>query len=321
MRRTVVWASLALACSSPAGREPARNASQAREAPKRPASAAAPSASAVQPNAALPGASAATNTTPAGTAGGTPCGKLDCLAFPSPEAAFDHVLARAPRILAVGEAHAQKGSESIRSATDRFGAALLPRLAGRATDLVIELLIADGKCRKVEQRVQQRTSEVTQGQTATAQNEFVELGHRAKALRIRPHALTPSCEEYAAITRSGQNDIAALLETVSRITARQVTKLLSNGDSALIVSYGGAIHNDVSPRAGREAWSFGPELSARAAYIELDLIVPEYVKDTEAWRSLPWYEALASAPRSDSTRLFATGPRSFVLVFPNAARE
>ena len=247
------------------------------------------------------------------------CGD-QCLAFTSSEDAFDYVLARAPRILAVGEAHAQKGTEAIESATRRFAERLLPRLQGRASDLVIELMIASGKCGKTEQKVQEQQRPVTQNQTATAQNEFVTLGHRAKALGIQPHPLTPSCEEYAAVTRAGQADVAVLLETVARITARQAKALLGNGKSAMVVTYGGAIHNDVAPRAGRESWSFGPELSSQiqGAYVELDLIVPEYVKDTEAWRAMPWYDAFSKAPTSPAARLITTGPASYVLIFPNA---
>jgi hypothetical protein len=309
MRQVVVWASFVLcACSRPPE-------SQKAAAPVATLEATATAAPVTPPAPApLPETPSA-----AGATAGTACGPLDCLAFTTAEAAFDHVLARAPHVLAIGEAHAQKGSEAIISATERFGTSLLPRLAGRASDLVIELMVANGQCRKTEQKVKQKTEAVTQNQTATAKNEFVELGHRAKALKIQPHPLTPSCDEYASITRAGDNDIAVLLETVARVTARVVSELLSKPGSSLIVSYGGAIHNDVAPRAGREAWSFGPELSARANYVELDLIVPEYVKDTEAWRSLPWYDAFASAPRSEATRLFATGPRSFVLVFANAA--
>ena len=223
-------------------------------------------------------------------------------------------------MLAVGEAHAQKGTEAIESATHRFGERLLPRLKGRATDLVIELLIASGKCGRTEQQVREQQRPVTENQAATAQNEFVTLGHRAKALGIAPHPLTPSCEEYAAVTRAGQADVALLLETVARVTAREATALLGRNGGAMVVTYGGAIHNDVAPREGRESWSFGPELAShtQGAYVELDLIVPEYVKDTEAWRALPWYAAFTKAPISASTRLFATGPTSFVLIFPNA---
>jgi hypothetical protein len=247
------------------------------------------------------------------------CGN-QCLAFTSSEEAFDYVLARGPRILAVGEAHAQKGTEAIESATRRFGERLLPRLQGRASDLVIELMIASGKCGNTEQKVREQQRPVTRNQTATAQNEFVTLGHRAKALGIQPHPLTPSCEEYGAVTRAGQADVAVLLETVARVTARQAKALLGNGKSAMVVTYGGAIHNDVAPRAGRESWSFGPELSGpiQGAYVELDLIVPEYVKDTEAWRAMPWYDAFSKAPTSPAARLITTGPASYVLIFPNA---
>lgn len=271
----------------------------------------------------LPPASSNQPTSPAAPRAAAPesCGE-QCLAFTSAEDAFDHVLARAPRVLAVGEAHAQKGTEAIESATRRFAERLLPRLQGRASDLVIELMIASGKCGKAEQKVQEQQRPVTQNQTATAQNEFVTLGHRAKALGIQPHPLTPSCEEYGAVTRAGQADVAVLLETVARVTAREATALLGNGKSAMVVTYGGAIHNDVAPRAGRESWSFGPELSGQTggAYVELDLIVPEYVKDTEAWRAMPWYDAFTKAPSSPAARLITTGPASYVLIFPNATQ-
>jgi hypothetical protein len=267
----------------------------------------------------LPPASSSESASRPAPAAPESCGD-QCLAFTSSEEAFDYVLARAPRILAVGEAHAQKGTEAIESATRRFAERLLPRLQGRASDLVIELMIASGKCGTTEQKVREQQRPVTQNQTATAQNEFVTLGHRAKALGIQPHPLTPSCEEYGAVTRAGQADVAVLLETVARITARQAKALLDNGKSAMVVTYGGAIHNDVAPRAGRESWSFGPELSGQiqGAYVELDLIVPEYVKDTEAWRALPWYDAFIKAPTSPAARLITTGPASYVLIFPNA---
>ncbi|MEO7035274.1 MAG: hypothetical protein ABI548_15235 [Polyangiaceae bacterium] len=68
-----------------------------------------------------------------------PCGALECLAFPTPEAAFAYVLQRKPRILALGEAHAQEGTPGIRSSTRRFAEQLLPMLAGKSKHIVIEL--------------------------------------------------------------------------------------------------------------------------------------------------------------------------------------
>jgi hypothetical protein len=290
-----------------------------------PVSAATATASAAAPEPPAPSAGSAPEQAPASETGqhqAAPlfCGE-GCGAFKSVEAAFDHVLARSPRVLAVGEAHAQKGTERIPSATRRFAEALLPRLRGRASDLVIEVVVAAGQCGKVEQRVAEKQRPVTQNQAPTAQNEFVSLAHRAKALGIRPRPLSPTCQEYDAIAAAGASDIQLMLETITRVTAREVSALLAAPSPSIVLTYGGAMHNDVTPRAGAEAWSFGPELSQRAAgaYIELDLIVPEYVKDTEVWRALPWYEAFATAPRSRAVRLFTTGPQSYVLVFPNSS--
>ena len=239
------------------------------------------------------------------------------------------MLARAPRVLAVGEAHAQKGSEHVPSATRRFTESLLPRVQDLASDLVIEVVVAAGHCGRVEQRVSEKQRPVTKNQAPSAQNEFVTLAQRAKSLGIRPRPLLPTCEEYEAIARSGSDDIHRMLELITRITTREVSALLADqgrdagrpsSSRKLVLTYGGALHNDVSPRSGAESWSFGPELTRRAegAYIELDLIVPEYVKDTEVWRALPWYPSFASAPQSSFARVFHTGPNSYVLVFPSS---
>jgi hypothetical protein len=227
-------------------------------------------------------------------------------------------------VLAIGEAHAQKGTERIASTTERFATTLLPQLKGRAGDLVIELLMASGRCgKKVEKRVAEKQAPVTRSQTETAQNEFLALGHKAKALGIVPHALLPNCEEYAAIAASGSNDIELLLQTITKVTTREVSAQLARAPTTVVVTYRGALHNDATAPPGREAWTFGPELSAKVsgAYVELDLIVPEYVKDSEAWRALAWYDAFARAPRAETARLYVTGPQSYALVFPSEPSE
>jgi hypothetical protein len=251
-----------------------------------------------------------------------PCGELSCLAFRSPEAALEHVLASRPRVLAVGEAHAQKGTEAIASTAQRFALRFLPRLAGRASDLVIELLVANGRCGKNEQRVAAAEKPVTESQVATNQNEFVALGHAAQALGIRPHALTLNCEAAAKIAAAGGEAVARLLEAVASATQSELERLLDAQPHAdqLLLAYGGALHNDLRPRPGRETWSYGPALSTRTAgaYAELDLIVPEYVRDSKSWRAFPWYAAFAAAPSSENTRLYSASQGSFVLIFPNS---
>jgi len=254
------------------------------------------------------------------------CGELSCKAFPSAVAAFDYVLRDAPRVLAIGEAHAQSetpgAAAKSASSTKRFMDDLLPRLAPRAADLVIELWLANGSCGKVEQKVQKQQSAVTAPQAATNQNEFVELGHRAKALGIMPHALVPSCEQYQKIAGAGAADIEEMLAMIKSVTQRDVEELLSKrAPERLVVAYGGAMHNDLVPRAGREDFSFGPELSRVTAqrYVELDLVIPEQIKDSEAWRALPWYPHYSREKAGTEAYLYSWAPHAYALLFPKAA--
>jgi hypothetical protein len=244
-----------------------------------------------------------------------------CKAFPTTEAAFDFVLAERPRVLAIGEAHAQSGGPGGASSTKRFMDQLLPRLAPRASDLVIELWLANGSCGKVEQKVQKQQQAVTAPQAATNQNEFVELGHRAKAAGIMPHALVPSCEQYQKISSAGPNDVAEMLAMIKTVTQHDVETLLAQrGPDRLVVAYGGAMHNDLVPREGRQDFSFGPELKATTSdrYVELDLVIPEQIKDTEAWRSLPWYGHYSAENAGNEALLYSWAPHAYALFFPKA---
>ncbi len=251
------------------------------------------------------------------------CG-TGCKAFGSAEAAFDHVLGEKPRVLAIGEAHAQGTGPKLASSTKRFMDGLLPRLAPRAADLVIELWVGSGSCGKVEQKVQKQQEAVTAPQAASNQNEFLELGHRAKALGIMPHALVPSCEQYQKIAGAGADDIAEMLTMIKVVTAHDVGELLAKrGPERLVVAYGGAMHNDLAPRPGREDFSFGPELAKATAdrYVELDLVIPEQIKDSDTWRALPWYTQYSSEKAGNEAYLLSWAPHAYALVFPKAAPE
>lgn len=250
------------------------------------------------------------------------CGGAGCRVFETAEAAFREVLAQSPAVLAVGETHAQKGTR-VRSATRRFREDLLPLLRGRASDLVIELWVATGKCGQDERSVATHQKQVTVTQAETNQSEFVALGDRAKALGIAPHALVPSCAEYATMADAAADDVAPMLEMIARRTAHDIELLLDAGrrepkGAGLVVAYGGAMHNDRAPRPGHEAWSFGPELSryTNDRYVELDLIVREFVKDSEAFRAQPWYPYFDATRFASRALLFNPAPGSYALVFP-----
>jgi hypothetical protein len=253
---------------------------------------------------------------------GTPCGTLGCLHFSTPASAFASVVALRPRVLAIGESHALAGTEGVESVTRRFAHQLLPWLEGRASALVVELLLPDPRCRAEADTVREEQKVVTKEQSTGNQNEFVELGQRARALGIEPFPLRPSCEELARIAGAGAETVTEMLSTITRLTDATVRRLLTRDEAArrdaIVVAYGGAMHNDLLPRPGREAWSFGPALSqfSGGRYVEVDLIVPEYIKDTEAWRSLPWYSAYDRAKHGSHTVLLNPSERSYVLIFP-----
>jgi hypothetical protein len=263
--------------------------------------------------------------------GGLRCGELACESFATPEAAFARVLGTKPRVLAIGETHAQKEADggSVLSSTKRFSDAFIPLLAGHASDLVLELWIANGSCGKAEKAVAAAQKPVTETQAPTNQNEFITLGDVAKKSGIRPHALIPSCDEYARILDAGGGDIDTMLSMIARLTARDLELLLTSradaAPDAMLLAYGGAMHNDLVPRPGREAWSFGPAMEKATAgrYVELDLIVPEAIKDTDAWRSLPWYahfdDTAQRVVAQHRTLLITLRPRSYVLVFPKSS--
>ena len=288
-----------------------------------PSAPAAPAPVAPAPTAPRAGTAAATPSASASPApwGGRPCGDLDCLAFDTPRLAFERALMGSPRVIAVGEAHAQKAMGSVESATRRFARDLLPVLAPRVKGLVVELLAPDRRCEKhEEQAVAERTKPVTEQQKDTNQSEFVALGFEAKKLGMRAEPLIPTCDELKSVL-GAENDVGALLELIANVTVRETTDFLDHQPpGAAIAIYGGLVHNDATPSPTHENWSFGPRVREHAAgsYVEIDLIVPELVRNEPPWTTLPWYPHYDAQQGGLETRLYRTGPASFVLIFPRS---
>jgi hypothetical protein len=254
------------------------------------------------------------------------CSALGCQLYDTPEKAFAAVLAREPQVLALGEAHAQKGSEGIATATQRFREQLLPLMEKKASDLVIELMVADGSCKPTQDKVAQVQKPVVEQQAKTNKSEFVLLGEASDKLGIRPHVLRPSCEDYKAVVAAGDDGVAQMLTMIADLTANLVHQILERNDKQgtkkLVLAYGGALHNDVAPDKERAAWSFGPRLRERTGdhYVELDLIVPEFIQDNDSWRKMPWYPHYDRSKLGDKVVLFNPAPNSYVLVFAASQR-
>lgn len=298
-----------LGCSAPPGAAPTPPTSTA------PAASSAPAAAMIAPSAAPPTDDCA-----------APVG---CRLFDTPADAFRAILATKPLVVAVGEAHAQKGTEAIPSSAKRFTGELLPLLEGRASDLLVELMAPPAGCKKTTEVVATRQKIVTEKQTDSAQSEYVIMGNEAKKHGLVPDLLRPSCADIDAIDKAGDDAIGASLGTIARLTKTKVTELLDRNAKAgadradrIVATYGGAMHNDLTPPPERAQWSFGPDLAAhaRGRYVEVDLFVPEFILETETWKKLEWYPHFNRAAHPDKTTLFNPHPGSYVLIFPRTAR-
>jgi hypothetical protein len=254
------------------------------------------------------------------------CVAPGCRVFDTPADAFRAILETRPLIIAIGEAHAQKGTEAIPSSAKRFTGELLPLLEGRASDLLVELMAPPAGCKKTAEVVATKQKVVTEKQTETAQSEYVVMGNEAKKRGVVPDLLRPSCADLDAIDKAGDDAIGASLATIARLTKNKVGELLDRNAKAaperVIATYGGAMHNDILPPPERAVWSFGPDLSARVKgrYVEVDLFVPEFILDTDSWKKLDWYPHFNRDRHPDQTTLFNPHPGSYVLIFPRTPR-
>jgi hypothetical protein len=252
--------------------------------------------------------------------GGAPCVVAredpECGAFDRAEDAFAVVLKEDPRVLGVGEAHAQRGA-TVASSTKRFTDDLLPLLAGRTSDLLVELMMPPKGCVKQAETMRSVQKPVVTQQAETNQNEYLVMGEAARKLGIVPDMLRPSCEDLASINDAGEDAIVRSLETIARLTTVQATKMTERSGAKMVVTYGGALHNDVAPPAERAAWSYGPALSRAASgrYVELDVYVGDFITADESWRKQAWYSAWERNKTVHKTLLFRLAPKSYVLVF------
>jgi len=255
------------------------------------------------------------------------CGSSPCRVFDDARAAFATVLEPLPAVLAVGESHAQQGTLDVEPSTRRFTRELLPLLAGRASDVVVELMLPNPKCAPEVKAARQEQKVVTDHQARTDQSDYVELGTRAKALGIRPHGLEPTCDDLSRIAKAGPDVVTVSLDVVTRLATETLSKLVAANaaasDRRMVVAYGGMMHNDLKPRPELAEWSFGPALARQTGnrYTELDLVVPQQIQDSPTWRALPWVPGFAREAHPTTAVVLSPGPRSFVLVFAeNAAK-
>ncbi len=323
LQRTVLSTVLVLAALGCGGPEDIASPSAVASSPAPPTASAPLAKGSATAAASQAVAAPAVSVGPVGPDGSFACGPLKCRRFSTAAEAFSVVLDQdKPLILAIGESHAQKGTEGIKSTASRFTGDLLPALEGRASSLILELWVRDGKCGAKEDKVETKQKEVTKVQADTNPNEFQLLGEKSKALGVTPFILRPTCDEYDKILKAGDDAILEMLRMITRNMRDKAEKLFAETQKKaagrMVVTYGGAMHNDVAPRPGREDWSFAKDLdkTATGRFTELDLVVPEFIKDSGSWKDLPWYGAYDRDTMGGMAVLIEMAPRSYALVFP-----
>lgn len=256
--------------------------------------------------------------------GGTPalCGTTPCEAFATPRAAFDRVMETPTLLLAVGEYHEIEGGPKVKSAIKRFTTDLLPTLKGKATSLIVETWMTNGRCGKVEAQAVKEVKKVTQ-RPDTTEDEVQTLLDRSFEMGVKNHILVLDCAEYASmLNEKGGLDAEKSLLLVRRKVEERAIDARDDGEGAvpgkLLLLYGGAIHNDVKPMEGWEAYSYGPSLTRKldGGYVELDLVVPEYGVGDEDLVKEPWWPSAVKLAGTTKTVLVAPRPNVFILVFP-----
>lgn len=258
------------------------------------------------------------------------CGGLECTAYDTVGNAFASVLEDKPLILAIGETHAQKAGSAVPSVTKRFTEELLPALKERASGLVVEIPYPDAKCSQAKvDKVATEQKEIIKTQSDDNQSEFKKLVVKSKDLGIAADGLKLSCADLDRLDKAGEDKPIEWLLTITRnMTSTAKTFFDENKKKSpekMILTYGGAIHNDSVPTPGRESWSFAKDLDAlsKNRYIELDLVVPEFVSDAKNWQSMPWYEAIkkgamctGDGAKRKKTIVYKTSAHAYALVFP-----
>jgi hypothetical protein len=226
--------------------------------------------------------------------------RLDVRLFASADKALEYVLHKSrPLVVGFGEFHQHTGTVDTLSALKRFTDTMLPVMAARTSDLVVETWVSTGNCGQNEKRVTKDVSEVSKRPEAT-ETETVKLIKKAEALGVQPHVLELQCNDYAKVLVDGGVDYLAMLELVGKRLGEKAKKALvyrdaqkaekpkedkkETGAPKMVALYGGAVHNDAEPEETWKTVTFGKELKQFSSerYVEIDLYVPEFIQDSDA---------------------------------------
>jgi hypothetical protein len=146
---------------------------------------------------------------------------------------------------------------------------------------------------------------------------------RAFDLGLVNHTLLIDCDDYKSmLDAEGELDPEQSLLLMRRKVEEKALDVREKAEGGLpgkmLVLYGGALHNDLTPNPDDEAFAFGKALQreTQGGYVELDLLVPEYVEDDGELRGFPWFKGALALAKQGKTVLVERSPGVNVLLFP-----
>lgn len=239
--------------------------------------------------------------------------------FDSAREALRAVLAEKPRVIAFGEYHQKNDSAKVPSSIKRFTDELMDELAHAASDLVVETWITEGKCGGEEKTVVQNVEKTTERPKET-ESEVVTLLKKAKAAGVQPHILTMTCDEYKSLNGKEGVDYEKMLGLIAGHLKAEIDKALARPGAPvekMVLSYGGALHNDLYPIPGLEAYAFGGAVreEVKGRYLEVDLYVPEYIQSDKLITGQSWYPLYSKKANKKKVSLIKRGEHSYIIVF------
>lgn len=228
-----------------------------------------------------------------------------------------------PRVLGVGELHVRTDRPAPAvSALARFSGEVLPAIADRVSDVVVETWTVDAGCQKGQ--VASRQIESSMKRPASTKNEIGALFGVTRARSITAHVMRLGCDDLVALAGGDRVDAERLLATVTRELDRVTRSAVRYRDEhhearPLIVVYGGALHNDLYPYASTKQWSYalGVDEATGGRFIEVDLYAPELIEGDPLYEGEPWYPLVARAD-SRGVMLIERLPRSYLAILPRS---
>jgi hypothetical protein len=242
--------------------------------------------------------------------------------FDAPVDALGPLLAQKPRVIAFGEYHQLRKTAGVRSSLRRFIDEMLPHLLYWPSDLIVETWFPAEACGEPAKAVTKDVRKTTQRPKKT-EDEIVTLIKEARQIGIQPHILEVACPDYKALLdAAGEVDYDKLLVLLTRLIRSKVDEVRRLRDDPVrpVLVYGGALHNDLYPRKEYERYTFGPQLARDLGgrYLEVDLLVPEYVEKDADVTGQPWWPLYQRGLQPRRTALIRRAPGSYVILFPRS---